>query len=376
MAPQGGQWRGMGTALLRDPVAGDLLRRCDARLGKLGGWSLLEELTRTSAGPRSHEADVVQPLIVCLQMAMAERLLRWGIEPDEIVGHSLGEISAAWAAGVLTLDDAVTLIFHYSRLQTTTAGNGGMAVVEATPEELAPLVAREGGRVVIAGRNGLTSTILSGEPRALDRIVSEIRSRDVFGARIDVNVAAHSPQIDPIMGDLRASLAEIRPRAATRPLWSTVTGAPLAGPECDGAYWARNLREPVRFGEVIERWSEGEPPLFVELSPHPILGHAMNGTLSRLGRKGAVLAAGRRGEPEDRTLRDLARELWTLGASVDPEAVLPDARTAEKAAPCILPLSAHSPEALEARARDVTDFLRRDDAPGLSHVIYTASVRR
>ena len=380
MSPQGGQWRGMGVALLRDPVAGDVLRRCDARLRALSGWSLVEELSRAAPGPRSREADVVQPTLIVLQMALAERLFRWGIEPDLIVGHSLGEISAAWAAGVLSLEDALTTLFHYTRLQATTAGNGGMAVVDLTPEELAPLLAPLEGRAGVAGQNGLASTLLTGEPLALEQVLAEVRGRGVFGARVDVNVAAHGPQIDPILEELRGCLAGIRPRPATRPLWSSSTGEPLVGPECDGAYWARNLRDRVRFAEAIVRGSAGEPPLFVELNAHPILGHAIRQTLAQLGRSGAVLCAGRRGEPEDRTLREVARELWVAGASLSPEAALPadrggDARLAE-ARPRLLPLSAHTPEALRARARDVLALLRRTDGPGLDDQVYTASVRR
>jgi len=379
MSPQGGQWPGMGLSLLRDPVAGAVLRRCDAVLRELAGWSLIEALCQPA--PLSRSAAVVQPLLVCQQMAMAERLRRWGVEPDEIVGHSLGEISAAWAAGALDLEDAVRTIFHYSRLQATTAGNGGMAVVELAADEVAALLGELGdrrqlaGQVVIAGRNGIASTILSGEPQALDQVVAEVHRRGCFGARVDVDVAAHSPQIDPIMAELRAALADLRPRPATRPLWSSARQQPLVGDECDGDYWARNLRDAVGFSAAVERWAADDAPIFVEINTHPILGPAIRGTLARLARPGLVLCAGRRGEPEHHSLRGLARELWLAGVGLRPAAVLGVAAD-EPARPRLLPLSAHTPAALRARAQDMAALLARDDAPGLDDVVYTAAVRR
>ena len=322
---QGSQWFGMGRRLLeQEAVFREVIERCDRAMRPYGDWSLLAELTATDAArSRLNEIDIIQPALFAIQVALAALWRSWGIEPQAVVGHSLGEVAAAYVAGALSLDDAVRVICHRSRLFKRTIGQGAMAAVELSIEEARRVLVGFEDRVSIAVSNGPTSTVLSGDPAALAAILDQLQRRDIFCRMVKVDFASHSPQMEPLRADLLQALEGLQPRAESVPIYSTVTGQVSHGLEFDALYWARNMREPVLFSTAVQRLVEDGHDIFLEISPHPILLSAMQQGFHHFGQEGAVLPSLRREEDERTVLLGSLGALYTLGYPVDWNRIYP-----------------------------------------------------
>lgn len=314
---QGSQWLGMGRGLAaREPAFRAALERCDAAIRDEVGWSVLAELVADESRSRLAEIDVVQPILFAIQAALAALWRAWGIEPDAVVGHSLGEVAAAHVAGALTLADATRVICRRSRLLRRVSGRGAMAMVELSLDEARTALAGYEDRLSIAVSNSPRSTVVAGDPAALDEVLAALERRDVFCRPVKVDVASHSPQMDPLCPELREVLDGLRPGAASRPIYSTVTGQVTDGSAFDAGYWVRNLRQPVLFSAAVERLLEDGHDAFVEISPHPILSPAVEQALQERD-GGTVVPSLRRGEDERSVLLASLGALYTAGHPVD-----------------------------------------------------------
>jgi acyl transferase domain-containing protein/acyl carrier protein len=321
---QGSQWFGMARGLLAGESAfRDAVERCAAAIQAQAGWSLLDELHADADRSPLSSVDRIQPAIWAIQVGLAALWRSWGITPDAVVGHSMGEVAAAHVAGALGLDDAAAVICRRSRLLRRTSGQGAMAAVELSIEQAEAALAGFEDKVSIAASNSPTSTILSGDPAALEEILRALEGRSVFCRRVKVDVASHSPQMDPLRSELLEALRGLRPAAPAVALYSTVTGDPARDLPFDAAYWVRNLREPVLFSRAVERLAADGHTLFVELSPHPILLAGVQQTLQQLGKDGTVLASLRREEDERSVMFGSLGALAVAGRPVDWRAVAP-----------------------------------------------------
>ncbi len=316
---QGSQWRGMGRKLLeREPVFGEVVKRCDRAMRQHCDWSLLDQLTVTDATQsRLNEIDVVQPALFAIQIALAALWRSWGVEPEAVVGHSMGEVAAACVAGALSLEDAARIICQRSRLIRPTVGHGAMAAVELSLEDAQRALEGYEDRVSVAASNSPSATVLSGDPAALETILDRLRGRDIFCAMVKVDFASHSPQMEPLRADLLRALEGLDPRAVTIPIYSTVTGALADGTEFKPLHWVKNLREPVLFSTAVQRLLEHGHDTFLEVSPHPILLSAVQQGINHFGHQGVVLASLRREEAEQETMLGTLGTLYTLGFAVD-----------------------------------------------------------
>ncbi len=316
---QGGQWLGMGQRLVEEEaVFREVIERCDQAMRPYGDWSLLAELAATDAAlSRLNEIDIVQPAIFAIQVALAALWRSWGVVPDAVVGHSLGEVAAAHVAGALSFDDAVRVICHRSRLVKPTVGQGAMAAVELSIEDARRVLVGVEDRVSVAASNGPSSTVLSGDPGALAAILDQLQCDDVFCRMVKVDFASHSPQMEALRADLLRALEGVQPRAEVLPIYSTVTGHVAHGTEFDARYWARNLREPVLFSTAVQRLVEDGYDVFLELSPHPILLSAMQQAFHHFAQDCASLPSLRHHEDERTVLLGSLGALYTLGYPVD-----------------------------------------------------------
>ncbi len=249
---QGAQWWGMGQQLQRcEPVFRTCLEAIDKLLTPLAGWSLLEEMNRTRDESQIDRTDIAQPAIFALQVALTALWSDWGIRPARVIGHSVGEVAAAYAAGVYDLADAVKVIYHRSRLQHLTGGRGGMFAVGISAEEAWQAIGHRHAEVQVAVINNPNLVTLSGDREPLQELASRFQAENRFLRWLPIDYAFHTHQMEPIREELLNSLRDIRPRQVALPLVSTVTGEELSGPEMDGVYWWRNVREPVLFGPAI-----------------------------------------------------------------------------------------------------------------------------
>jgi acyl transferase domain-containing protein/SAM-dependent methyltransferase len=319
---QGGQWPGMGARLLAaEPVFRAKLEECGRLLRPLAGWSLLDELGAPAGRSRLDETEVTQPAIFALQVALAELWRSWGIAPDAVLGHSVGEVAAAHVAGVLSLEDAVRVIHHRGRVMQPASGAGRMAAVGLSPADAEAFAVELGGGISLAAVNGPSSCVLSGDAATMDAAVAELEERGVFARLLPVSLASHSAQMEPLRAELVRSLAGLSPQVPSVPLFSTVTGRLAAPGEFDAAYWGRNLREPVLFATAVGAALEAGFTDFLELGPHPLLRTPL---AQCVGAADALVLGSLQREDEERTalLQSLAA-LHTRGYAVAWAALYP-----------------------------------------------------
>ncbi|WP_406483179.1 acyltransferase domain-containing protein [Streptomyces platensis] len=323
---QGGQWRGMGRDLYEsDPVFARHLRRCDLAVRQACGAQVLPLLLEAAEDEIFTNVATVQPLLFAVQVALARTLEHYGAAPHAVVGHSMGEAAAAHVAGALSLHDAAAIIGRRSRLMDGLTGAGAMLATELTFEEAGALCAGTPA-VSVAVSNSARSTVLSGAAADIERIAQELTERGVFNRPVRVQVASHSPQMDPLLPELTEAIADIAPRHGTLPLYSTVLGRVAEGPELDAGYWARNLRDPVLFADATTQLLDDGYTCFVEISPHPVLSTAVEETVS--ARDVLVVPSLRKDQPEWQVLLGALGRLHDAGVPVDHVALNPAGRSA------------------------------------------------
>jgi myxalamid-type polyketide synthase MxaD len=321
---QGSQWLGMGRELLAsEAVFRAAMERCAAAIEAEAGWSLLGELAAGAAVSRLGEIDVIQPTLFAIQVALAALWRSWGIEPDAVVGHSMGEIAAAHVAGALRLEDAVCVICRRSRLLRRASGRGEMAMAELTFEEAVAALRGYEDRLSVAASNSHRSIVLAGDPAALGEVLAALEARGVFCRRVKVDVASHSPQMDALRDDLVAALAGVAPAAAPVAMVSTVEARRIDAGELTADYWVRNLRQPVLFSAAVDRLVAEGHSLFLEISAHPLLLPAVEQQLRHLGWPGRALGSLRRQEGERAALLGSLAVLYAAGVAVDWQALHP-----------------------------------------------------
>jgi amino acid adenylation domain-containing protein len=315
---QGPQWYGMGRELLREePVFRDMIHRCDDRLRQYADWSLLKELSANESESRLSDTEFAQPAIFALQLALATLLRHWGVIPAAVIGHSVGEIAAAHVCGALTFEDAVQVIYHRGRLMQRATGHGKMASIELPLPEVEKALAPYVGRLSVAAVNSPGTTVVAGEPDALEQLLKSLQSRGAAFRALPVNYAFHSHQLDGIQQELVASLQSIRPQDCSIPMISTVTGALCDGKTLDNEYWWRNVRQPVRFGQGVNALSEAGKSLFLEVGPHPVLSPAILESVNNHGSQAIVVPSLRRRESERATLLNALAVLYTAGCKLN-----------------------------------------------------------
>lgn len=317
----GPRMAGMGPRLLaEEPVFRAAVERCDEIHRRHAGWSIAAELAAETDPSRPERPELAQPLLLALQVGLAALWRSWGVVPDAIVGASAGEIAAAHVAGALTLEDALSLARHRGRVLERAAGGGRMAAIGMTAEEAERLVAGEED-VAVAVLNGPASTVISGEPAAVERLVEALVARGAFARLLGVDYASHSPAMDGPSAELEEALAGLAAVPPATTIVSTVTGQPVRGPELDARYWGRNLRQPVRLAQAIDRLAAAGPSCFLELGPHPSLAGAISECLDARGERGIVLASLRRGDDERESMLAALGALHVEGVAVDWRAI-------------------------------------------------------
>jgi amino acid adenylation domain-containing protein len=323
---QGAQWWAMGRRLLdADPIFRAAVDACDLAFRRLSGWSVIDELRRGEAESRIDSTRVAQPATFALQVGLAARWKTWGVLPEAVIGHSIGEMAAAYVSGALTFEDAVAVVHHRSRLQETTRHQGAMAAVGLAAEAVRLLVGAAGLTLEIAAINGPDLVTVGGPPDEIERLMDLLRADPArpFGRRLHVDYAFHTRQMDPFAAELRGSLAAMAPCAGQTAMYSTVTGRPVGAGELEAEYWWRNMREPVLFQAAVDAAIQDGINTFVEIGAHAVLGGPLHACLARAGRAGSVVASLQRDLPDEICLARALAKLYVNGVSPDWTAIVP-----------------------------------------------------
>lgn len=317
---QGSQWAGMGRTLLRDePVFRDAVQRCAELLDPLTGWSLLDELSAVDGNSRLADTAIAQPALFAVQLGLTRLWRHWGIVPDALIGHSVGEVTAAHVAGVLSLDEAIRVVYQRGRLMARADRAGGMASVELPVERVQPMLA--GYALDVAAVNDPDSTVVSGDRAALDRFLAGLRSDGIVFRELRVEYAFHSAHMDPAVREL-SSVLEVDPGSSELPFYSTVSGGRADDMRFDTAYWAANMRRPVRFADAMRDAVADGHRVFLDIGPHPVLAENVERCLAGAPDGGHAIASLRREAHERAALLEAAGALHVHGRSPDFERVV------------------------------------------------------
>ncbi|WP_156751812.1 type I polyketide synthase, partial [Mycobacterium sp. E2497] len=269
---QGSQWLGMGVELLDTaPVFAQQINACEEAFAEFVDWSLIDVLRGAPGAPGMDRVDVVQPVLFAVMVSLAELWRSVGVNPDAVIGHSQGEIAAAYVAGALSLRDAARVVTLRSKLLRSLAHSGGMLSIACSTERARELLAPYGNRISIAAVNGRSAVVVSGEVAALDELAGFCADLELRSRRIDVDYASHSVEVEAIRDELIEALAGIEPSSSRVAFFSTVTGNRLDTAGLDAAYWYRNIRQTVQFDQAVRAACEHGYRTFVESSPHPAL---------------------------------------------------------------------------------------------------------
>ena len=310
----GPQWWRMGRDLL---AAGGPFARAAAEIDELfadlSGWSVIGELRRDEADSRVAGTAVAQPANFLVQVGLAAELAHYGVHPKAVVGHSVGEVSAAYVSGMLSLEDAVKVSYHRSRLQATTAGSGGMlAVGLSEAEALESITPRED--LCIAAVNSPSGVTLAGTHSAIAELSEELTGLGIFARQLRVEVPYHSHLMNPILPELTRALAGLAPQKPIIPLYSTVTSARVTGPDWDAEYWCANVREPVRFADAMTAVIDSGERVFLEVGPHPVLSGNIKEILLLKGATGTSIGTLNRQADDHTSVRTALADLYVAGA--------------------------------------------------------------
>ncbi|MFC0041225.1 type I polyketide synthase [Actinomadura rayongensis] len=313
---QGAQWAGMGAELLeQSPVFAEVLAEVSAAVQEFAGWSVLDVVRQAEDAPSLDRVDVVQPVSFAVMVALARLWESLGVTPDAVIGHSQGEIAAAYVAGGLSLRDAARVVVLRSQLIAgVLAGRGGMASVALPAGQVHE---RLSGSVQVAVVNGPGSVVIAGDPTELETLLTTLESEGTRVRRLPVDYASHSAQVEAIETDLLTVLADVEPQEPRIPMLSSVTADWLGDSPLDGAYWYRNLRQTVRFQDAVTALIEDGFSAFIEVSSHPVLGVGIQETAEALDRNVVTVGSLRRDEGGWERFLSSAAEAFVNGIAVD-----------------------------------------------------------
>ena len=305
---QGSQWAGMGRQLLADePAFAAAVAELEPDFVAQVGFSLRDVLL---AGEPVVGIERIQPVLVGMQLALTALWRSYGVEPDAVIGHSMGEVTAAVVSGALSPADGLKVIATRSKLMSRLSGQGAMALLELGAVEAEKLVG-EYPDVTVAVYAAPEQTVIAGPPEQVDAAIEAVDALGLLARRVEVDVASHHPTVDPILAELKEALADLKPMTPRIPLVSTVGTSEAATFDAD--YWVVNLRSPVRFSQAVANAAQNHTT-FVEVSPHPLLTHGIGETLAAVSSRDSfnVTAAMKRGDDETLSVHE---QLATLGVT-------------------------------------------------------------
>uniref|UniRef100_A0A8C3B325 Fatty acid synthase 2 n=1 Tax=Cyclopterus lumpus TaxID=8103 RepID=A0A8C3B325_CYCLU len=313
-------YHGMCKQLLKhEPVFRGKIKEIAQRFQRLSTLDILDTLESEFEGRDFNNPHVVQPLLFAIQVGITTLLRHWGVKPDAILGHSVGEVAAAHCSGLLSLDDALKVIYFRSVLQSKVTGGKMLVISNMAVSEVTALLPGYSGRVCLAAFNSSQSCTLAGDADAIESLYKELstsaNSENLFLRVLDVIAAYHSHMMDPILPEIEETIGSLQVNDLDTELFSTVTGKEVQqGDFCTGEYWARNIREPVVFEQAIRSATKGKKnTVFVEIGPRRAL---QRNIMETLGNETAVLASVQP-EKDHETIKSVVPKLFELGVHLN-----------------------------------------------------------
>ncbi|MFO7736156.1 MAG: beta-ketoacyl synthase N-terminal-like domain-containing protein, partial [bacterium] len=310
----GPQWWKMGRELYEnEPVFRKEVDECDKIFIKYSGWSIKEEMLKSETRSRMKSTEVAQPANFVLQAGIFRLLEHYGVKPDAVVGHSVGEVSSAYASGALSREDAVLVSYHRSRLQSTCANQGGGMLAVGFSEKEAEKAIADYDDISVAAINSADTVTLSGELSSLKKVSAILEDKNIFNKFLNVEVAYHSPHMDSIEKELKDVLSVLSPSETDVPLYATVSGKKIDGKKLSSEYWWSNARNSVRFADALNSILDNGETDFIEIGPHPVLRNAIKDVLKLRKSESKTMQTLNRKTDEYRTFYESLGKLHATG---------------------------------------------------------------
>ncbi|XP_055018204.1 uncharacterized protein fasn2, partial [Boleophthalmus pectinirostris] len=305
--------------LVCEPVFRQKIIEITKLLQKLSPLNILETLENNIERSDFNNPDVVQPLLFAIQISLYALFRHWGIKPDIILGHSVGEVAAAHCSGLLSLEDAVKIIYYRSSLQRKVTGGKMLVVSNMAVSDVTPLLSQYSGKISLAATNSPQSCTLAGDADAIENLHKDLSTSDtsqkLFLRVLDVSAAYHSHMMDSILESIKEKIGSLSVNTLDTELFSTVTGKEVQdGDFCSGEYWARNIREQVAFEQAVRSATKGKKnTVFLEIGPRRALQRYI---METLGNDTTVLVSAQPGKDHE-TAVSVVSKLFELGIQVD-----------------------------------------------------------
>jgi len=314
----GPQWWAMGRELFaKEPRFRETIEQCDTAIQKLGGWSLIDELQKDEISSQITATSIAQPANFAIQAALTDLWKSWGVQPDAVMGHSVGELGAAYAAEILDLETGILITYYRSTLQSRVANQGGMLATELSIDE-AREYTKQFSTISIGAINSPTSVALSGDLPTLEKVSESLEEKDLFSRFLRVEIAYHSVQMDPLKDEFLKALSEITVQKPRIPIYSTVTGEKAEDLNFGRDYWWDNVREPVDFSGAMNNLVNDDYQLFMEIGPHPVLKSYIDESLKSNKKRGAILSTLNKKRIDEQTMMfEAFAQLHNVGWQVD-----------------------------------------------------------
>ncbi|MEU9481740.1 SDR family NAD(P)-dependent oxidoreductase [Streptomyces sp. NPDC048191] len=323
----GGHWPGMERDMLSQSEAFRTeMTRIDQAVRRWAGWSVLDTLRAPDESSWLARTERLQPVLFALNASVAAAWRELGVAADAVVGHSLGEIAAAYSAGALTLDEAVTVVTSRAEAVAPLVGCGGMLAVHLPLADLEELLTSYTDRLFIGAVNSSADTAVSGRADALAEFHAQLTERGVTARILSTPFASHTPLMDPLRTQFLDRLSDVRSSRTPTTVYSSLRAETIPGDHLDAEYWFANLRQPVRFADTIRRMLDDGYRYFVELSPHPSLLSSIEAVAADAGIDAVGVGSLRRGQACPDALLERVGELYTAGHTPTWPALFPQGR--------------------------------------------------
>ncbi|KAI6350677.1 hypothetical protein MCOR25_010479 [Pyricularia grisea] len=333
---QGAQWPLMGLKLMEFAVFKSSFQKCQVYLKELGcPWNAAEELAKPAESSRIKSPELSQPLCTILQIGIVDLLATWGVSPSKVVGHSSGEIAAAYSAGFITAKEAVQVAYLRGKFCDAMAAasqepRGGMIAVGCSPERAEELISEStAGYLTVACINSPSGVTISGDMAAIEQLYDRLKGTSVFAAKLKVDMAYHSEHMSDVYPQYVQALTHIRPGDNASQsgvvMVSSVESMPVQAADLDGFYWGRNLVSPVLFSDALKELVQPADEhgdiavdLLVEIGPHSALKQSVKEILGAASVQGVqYLSSLSRGMDDQDMVLSLAGNLFVAGVPVD-----------------------------------------------------------
>ena len=315
---QGTQWWGMGRELLNcSPVFRDVIERCDQCSQDFNGPSIIDELQREQSFSKLDMTEVTQPVLTAYQIGLYEHWKDWGIEAEAVVGHSLGEIAAAYAANAYTLEQAIKLAVARGKIMQLATGKGQMVSISLPEAAVRLHIEPFKDKISLAAANSPYATVVSGDVGTLDSLLARLTEKGIVYTRLSVDYAFHSAQMSELKHKIEVAVGELQGQTCNKSFISTVTAAEMSGESLNANYWSKQVVKPVLFQQSILELLNYQFNIFVEIGAHSVLNVSMQDTIKANKKQAKVFSSIIKNKENKVKLLETVAQLYCCGYNVD-----------------------------------------------------------